>query len=96
MSETTAPGERQARYVPSWLVEVARPTASPVPWGAMGHAAIAIGAPVIAGVAAAQIVHGVLASLGGSSAVWLTGPDSIEGEFGGSDGRPSPAAWVEC
>jgi uncharacterized membrane protein YccC len=49
---------------------------TPVPWGRMAHAAIAIGAPVVTGVAAGRTVYGVLASLGGfvASLADRTGP----------------------
>jgi uncharacterized membrane protein YccC len=51
--------------IPGWLTETARPAHSPVPWAGIGLGAIAVGVPLVAGLAAGQPVTAVLVALGG-------------------------------
>jgi uncharacterized membrane protein YccC len=73
------PAVRRARRpprVPEWLTQVAQPSAGPVPWYQMGHAALAIAVPMAVGLASGHLAPGVLAGVGGLLATMAdrTGP----------------------
>ncbi len=59
------PASGRRLRVPGWLIEVARPGPGPVPWAQMGFPALAVGAPLAAGLTAGQLGPGVLVAMGG-------------------------------
>jgi FUSC-like inner membrane protein yccS len=61
----TAARARRPPRVPEWLTELAQSSGGPVPWAQMGHAVLAIAAPVAVGLAAGHLVAGLLAGVGG-------------------------------
>ncbi|NEB78228.1 FUSC family protein, partial [Streptomyces sp. SID14478] len=54
---------------PDWLVRTLRPQKAPVPWAAVGRAALAMAAPLAIGLAAGQPAYGALSSMGALSGV---------------------------
>jgi uncharacterized membrane protein YccC len=92
---TSVTGQRRPARVPGWLIEIARPASGPVPWPSMGLAALGIGVPLAAGLAAGQLLPGVLAAVGGLVGVLADrpGPYPVRlrriltaGVFGGAAG----------
>jgi len=59
------PASGRRLRVPGWLIEVARAARGPVPWAQMGFTALAVGAPLAAGLTAGQLGPGVLVAMGG-------------------------------
>jgi hypothetical protein len=70
----TVAAQRRLPQVPGWLIEAARLASGPVPWAAMGLAALAIGVPLAAGLAAGQRSPGCWPRWAELSVRWLTGP----------------------
>jgi uncharacterized membrane protein YccC len=64
----TAARARRPPRLPDWLADTVRPNAGPVPWGQMGHAALAIAAPMAIGLATGHLTPGVVAGLGAALA----------------------------
>ncbi|MEV7831224.1 FUSC family protein [Streptomyces subrutilus] len=54
---------------PVWLANSIRPNRGPLPWPAMGRAALALSLPVVAGIAAGRPEYGALASMGALAGV---------------------------
>ncbi|WP_432063676.1 FUSC family protein [Streptomyces sp. C10-9-1] len=54
---------------PAWLVRGLRPQPAPIPWAAAARAAVALAAPLAAGIAAGLPSYGALASMGALSGV---------------------------
>lgn len=61
---------------PEWLLKGLRPQAAPVPWAAVARAAVALAAPLAAGLAAGQPAYGALVSMGALSGVISDTADS--------------------
>ena len=64
----TAAIARRPPRVPDWLADTVRPSGGPVPWGQMGHAALAIAVPMAVGLATGHLTPGVVAGLGAALA----------------------------
>jgi uncharacterized membrane protein YccC len=64
----TAARARRPPRAPDWLADTVRPSAGPVPWGQMGHAALAIAVPMAVGLATGHLTPGVVAGLGAALA----------------------------
>ncbi|NWF26904.1 FUSC family protein [Streptomyces sp. PKU-EA00015] len=65
-----AEGGRAGRLTPpAWLIRGLRPQDAPVPWAAVARAAVALSAPLAAGLASGQPAYGALASMGALSGV---------------------------
>ncbi|MGW8729325.1 FUSC family protein [Streptomyces sp. NPDC055808] len=61
---------RQGRLAPpEWLIGGLRPAPTPIPWPAVARAAVAMAAPLAAGMATGQSAYGALASMGALSGV---------------------------
>ncbi|MFE5543933.1 FUSC family protein [Streptomyces sp. NPDC056534] len=54
---------------PAWLTAGFRPAPTPVPWAAVGRAAVALSAPLAVGLAVGQPAYGALVSMGALSGV---------------------------
>ncbi|MFJ5138254.1 FUSC family protein [Streptomyces sp. NPDC088707] len=54
---------------PAWLTAGFKPAPTPVPWAAVGRAAVALSAPLAVGLAAGQPAYGALVSMGALSGV---------------------------
>ncbi|WP_030323752.1 FUSC family protein [Streptomyces flavochromogenes] len=54
---------------PAWLTAGFKPTPTPIPWAAVGRAAVALSAPLAVGLAAGQPAYGALVSMGALSGV---------------------------
>ncbi|MFE6783818.1 FUSC family protein [Streptomyces sp. NPDC057680] len=54
---------------PAWLTAGLRPAPTPVPWAAVGRAAVALSAPLAVGLAVGQPAYGALVSMGALSGV---------------------------
>ncbi|WP_055603128.1 FUSC family protein [Streptomyces aureus] len=54
---------------PAWLTAGFKPAPTPIPWAAVGRAAVALSAPLAVGLAAGQPAYGALVSMGALSGV---------------------------